>query len=307
MKTIYPFVTSIRFLAGTGAVVLMSACGGGSGGGVEAVATDTALSVSFAAESGGTAISCDTTLTGLGLSGTDASLRDFRFYVHDLQLQTDQGRSLALQLEENTWQQQGVALLDFQDRVDCTGDSKQTHERVTGTLALREGESVNGLQFRLGIPQALNHADQAAAQSPLNVQSLFWSWQSGYKFMRLDVAPVGGIVRPTDPAYLGTTFNLHLGSTNCTGNPQAGDDVSCARPNRPEIVFANFDPESDTIVFDYGQLVARLNLGQDSGGAAGCMSGLTDPECAEVFEALGLDLASGEPDPGLVQTAFSLR
>lgn len=265
------------------------------------------ISIQFAAQANGSDISCGEDLTGLGLAGSDASLKDFRFYVHGLEVSTDQGRTLAVELEENIWQQESVALLDFQDRADaCDGDAKDTHTAVTGQVALQEGERIDGLQFTLGVPEALNHQDQAAAQTPLNIQSLFWSWQVGYKHVRVDMAPTGGIVRPTDGGFVATTFNFHLGSTNCEGNPQAGEAVSCERSNRPLITLDGYDPESSTVVFDYGQLVAASNLGQDEAGPAGCMSGSTDPECEAIFEALGMDVESGDMDAALTQGVFRL-
>lgn len=44
-----------------------------------------------------------------------------------------------------------------------------------------------GLAFDMGVPFALNHADVTAAPSPLNIQALWWNWQGGYKFMRVDM------------------------------------------------------------------------------------------------------------------------
>lgn len=53
--------------------------------------------------------------------------------------------------------------------------------------------------FDLGVPFALNHADVASAPSPLNVKAMWWSWQGGYKFVRVDMktdAPAAGGAMP---------------------------------------------------------------------------------------------------------------
>lgn len=266
------------------------------------------VSIPFEATANNVAIACETPLSGLGTAGSDAVLKDFRFYIHDVTLTTDQSRELALMLDDNDWQADGVALVDFQN-VDttCDGEAKSTHTDVTGSVTLNPGESVTGLAFKVGIPSALNHQNQVAAEAPFNLQPLFWSWQTGYKFMRLDVAPTGGITRPSDGTWSGTVWNVHLGSTNCSGDPTLGEAVTCARSNRPQIVLADFDPTTDTVVVDYGVLVEASNLGQDDGGPAGCMSGATDPECAEIFNALGLDLTTGAVDESLTQTVFRRR
>lgn len=125
--------------------------------------------------------------------------------------------------------------------------------------------------------------------------------------MRLDIAPEGGISRSTDPTFSGTTWNLHLGSTDCTGDAQSGASVTCGRNNRPEIAFGAFDPALNHVFLDYASLVSGVDLSEDGAGPAGCMSGLTDPECVTIFSALGLNLTSGETDTALQQSAFSVR
>ena len=120
--------------------------------------------------------------------------------------------------------------------------------------------------------------------------------------MRLDVAPVGGV-----NAGASTAWNFHLGSTDCTGDPQLGEAVTCGRPNRPEITLDNFDPVLNTVLIDYSDLIANSDISVGAGGAPGCMSGATDPECAAVFAQLGMDVSTGEADNALTQTVFSVQ
>ncbi|MCG8614059.1 MAG: metallo-mystery pair system four-Cys motif protein [Pseudomonadales bacterium] len=291
--------------------LLITACGGGdSDNGNLNAQQEHRVAIQFTAQANGTEIDCDTLLTGLGLAGTDANLKDFRFYVHDIELLTTSGDAIGLTLDSNPWQQtdKGIALLDFQNRADgCGGDVKETHKQVSGTIVRASMDDIQGLRFKLGLPTHLNHQDQAGATSPLNISSLFWSWQTGYKFMRLDVAPIGGVIRPTDPAFSSTTYNFHLGSTNCTGSPQLNEDVNCEKSNRPQVELFDFDPRSNKSMLDYGTLVAQANLGADGGGPAGCMSGTSDPECGSIFTALGLDIETGEVVSDPVQTIFTVE
>lgn len=277
----------------------LAACGGGSssssddGSGVQ----PTSVTLPFEAvyNSNNDPVTCDGTMTGLG-AGVDVELEDFRLYVHDIRLATSHQRELTLALDDTPSQGSGVALLDFRDYVTCGTEPQEPLTTITGTVDLNDGEAVTGVTFTVGVPESLNHADAATAEAPLNTPSLFWSWQSGYKFMRMDVSVVSG-----------DAFNLHLGSTDCSGDATAGETVTCDRANRPVIEFADFSLGEDTIVIDYAAIVGTALDGKDDGGAPGCMSGVADPECAAVFEALGLDLTSGEPDTSLTQTAFRLK
>ncbi len=288
---------------------LLTACGGGGGssGGnsdnYNAAPSTRNITLPFKAVAAGVDIACNTTYT-LGSADTAATLEDFRFYVHDLRLVTSAGTEVPVTLEQNDWQNGTVALLDFQNKADkCAGADKPLHTAITGTVP-NDNTTITGVRFNIGVPEDRNHLLSSSAPSPLNTAALFWSWQSGYKFMRLDFAPVDGGTLTAGGVF--TAWNFHLGSTGCTGLPQNGDTVTCSNLNRPAIELTGFDPATASIQLDYSALVANSNIGADAGGASGCMSGTTDPECPELFTSLGLNLASGTVDSSLLQTAFSV-
>jgi uncharacterized repeat protein (TIGR04052 family) len=148
------------------------------------------------------------------------------------------------------------------------------------------GSAYQGVRFKVGVPFELNHADATTAPSPLNLTALFWSWNGGYKFLRVDSVPAGA----------GTSFNLHLGSTECQDDGSGGVS-SCGKPNRPLIELTGKDPLVTKIVVDYAAAVQGADLMQNT-GAPGCMSGVADPECGPIFQELGLDLQTGAPAAG---------
>ncbi len=266
------------------------------------------VTVPFAAEASNLNIDCDTRLTGLGTATTDVDVLDFRFYIHALALRDAEGNRYAVSLTENIWQQDSIALVDFTNKADsCAGAAKDTHTEISGTVEVPEGTEFNSVEFVLGVPSSHNHEDRVTASSPLDIASMHWNWQNGYKHGRLDVAPVGGISRPTDVGYSASSWNIHLGSTDCVGDPELDETVTCGRINRPLIRLDNFDPAVDTVLLDYEALVAGNNLSQDEAAAPGCMSGATDPECAEVFAALGLDVSTGAADALLTQSVFRVQ
>lgn len=284
--------------------LMLAACGGGGGssGGSDRDAgnepTPKNVNISFSAVAGDQPFACGTTYT-LGSADTDITLRDFRFYVHNVRLVTDSGDEVAVTLTQNNWQNGDVAMLDFEDASGTCAGTAETNTTIQGTVP-DDSKTFTGVRFTVGVPENRNHLLNSEQPSPMNATGMFWSWRGGYKFMRLDVAPVGGGTRPDASTF--TAWNLHLGSTNCTET----EPYTCSNINRPEIELDGFDPDTSTIQLDYASLVANSNLGWDGGGAAGCMSGTTDPECPEVFTALGLNLASGEVDGTLMQTAFSV-
>ena len=51
------------------------------------------------------------------------------------------------------------------------------------------------------------------------------------------------------------------------------------------------DLDDAAVQFDYSGLVGNSDLTANT-GPAGCMSGATDPECPDVFDALGLGIGS---------------
>jgi uncharacterized repeat protein (TIGR04052 family) len=138
---------------------------------------------------------------------------------------------------------------------------------------------------------------------------MFWNWQGGYKHLRFDVRPDGGVSRPDDGGWSNTTWNIHLGATNCSPDPRVDpntpEDVSCEYNNRPEISLDGFDDSASIIRIDYAALVIDNELSEDAAGAPGCMSGTTDPECTNLFDNLGMTLGAAA-GPANTQSVFSV-
>src|SRR4029079_10322095 len=122
----------------------------------------------------------------------------------------------------------------------------------------------------LGVPFDLNHGNAATAPSPLNFSAMFWSWQLGYKFLRLDTP--------------GGEFNFHLGSMGCVSNGPSQPASSCSMLNVPTISLNGFDPAHSVIVADLKALLSQTDLGNNTPNTdAGCMSSPIDPDCGPLF------------------------
>lgn len=247
------------------------------------------VALTFRGMVGDAPFTCGATYEGVGTSGTVLTGYDFRAFVHDLRVVTASGEEIPITLDDDgTWQNGEVALLDFETGSSgCTGN-EPTNDRVLGRLPSGLGPEdlgpVTAIRFRLGVPEHLNHLRVATQAAPLNVTSLFWGWSAGYEFLRVDG-------RTTELPF----FTLLLGATGCTGDAMAGTRT-CATGNRPDITLpiASLEElESSVIVADLSELFATTDMSRDEGGPDGCMSEASDPECATMFAALGMDLLGG--------------
>lgn len=276
-----------------GAMVLALAAAGCGDDGSTAPGPRT-FTISFAPRVGEEAFACGQSYAGVGSSNSTIEALDFRLYVHDVTLVRANGEALPLALEQDgVWQRDGIALLDFEDGTGaCDTASPETRTVVVGS-AMDPGDIV-GLRFTLGIPDAQNHLDAATAPAPLNVQGLWWTWQGGYKFARIDVKTA------TNPA-----FYFHLGATSCDGTVSAGFD--CQFDNRTPIAVDGWSPDGGQVVLDLARLYAGSDLETlpdfQTDFVSGCMAFSQDPECPPMFATLGMAFESDAEAPG-PQTLF---
>jgi len=267
-----------------GTLMALSVLALGCGDESSSSSTPQQVELSFAAVVGDQPFVCGNTYNNLGANDTSLVLSDFRFYVQEVELKNAAGTWVPVQLEENSFQNSGVALLDFEDDCGELGDP-ELNDRVLGTVPAGD---YDGLRFKMGVPFEINHVNSATAPSPLNLTSLFWNWQGGYKFLRID----SGQFSETD-------WRMHLGSTGCVGDPMAGGVTECTNGNRTEVEFGAFDASANTVVADYAALVEGAALDQDIAADPGCMSKPADTDCGPLFANLGLPF--GESPAGTQQ------
>lgn len=241
------------------------------------------VTVRFEGLVGGSPAACGEAYEGVGSTGSTLELLDYRLYVHDVRLVTEDGREVPLALTpDGVWQGEGVALLDFED--GCESGTAETNDAIRGTVD--DGGPFTGIRFAVGVPSELNHADASTAPPPLNYTSMWWTWNAGYKFMRVEGRTTG----------LPDGWAFHLGSVGCEGDGR-GEVTGCVQENRASIALDGFDPETDVVSVDLGALLETSDLDVDAGGPGGCESGVDDPECTLLFHALGLPYRDA-PAPG---------
>lgn len=225
---------------------------------------------------------CGESYDGIGSTGSKITPTDFRFYVHDVHLIEASGKEVPVTLEQDgKWQFENIALLDFENGAGpCSNGTPDTRDFIRGTAP---AGNYTGVRFSIGVPFNRNHADPAKAPSPLNLTQMFWVWNSGYKFARIEMNTTG----------LPQGWFLHLGSTGCTPRDTSQSiPTACAFPNRAGITLKMFDVDHDTVVTDLEGLLSGANLDANQERTArGCMSAQNDADCAPLFANLGLPFA----------------
>jgi uncharacterized repeat protein (TIGR04052 family) len=271
------------------------------------------VTIRFQARVGDQPFSCDQSYR-IGTPASSVTPLDFRFYVSEVALIDADGNTVPLTLEQDgRWQYENVALLDFEDKSGgCANGTVEMNDRIAGTVPT--GNYV-GLQFTVGVPFDLNHADSTLAASPLNLTSLWWNWRSGYKFARVDLSNTNltGMQSNSAPKHerqpqhqgehtspghgqthdgdgeSSQAFFIHLGSTGCESAERNQSPSSCSNPNRSTVTMTEFDPSRNVIVADLAALVADTNLSVNQPSTApGCMSEPNDRDCVGIMNALGL-------------------
>lgn len=284
-----------------------------------------AFALRFAAVANGVEVGCTSEMSGLGAAGTStATLSDLRFYVGNVQLLDEDGKSVDLELDQNEFQYKSadgeVALIDLTGNTEgaCANGAIAFAEgtaRVNDVLKGRAAvDQVRTVRFDVGVPQKLMGAviastNEEGAPSPLG--EMYWSWASGYRHFVMNLA-VGTTNGPGE-GY------VHLGSRDCgsAGQKALTDRERCGFVNTPAVELAVDGLAGRVVDLDIPTILAGLAfsspvmdmetmemLGEEPG--IGCHSGPTQADCGPVFASFGLDLATGTADASADQV-FSIR
>lgn len=172
------------------------------------------------------------------LFGKSWQLAQFGMFISKVKLD---GKPVKLQT--NHWQSQQIAL--FMQSGDCSQASNHI---------LQFAGDVNDfltLSFEMAVPFALNHQNPLRQASPLNLSSMFWTWQTGHKFLRVDLH------NKSD------NFSFHLGSIGCeSASKVRSPSAECAKPNRFSFTLQKQD-SGNRLVLHLDKLFADLAATQD--------------------------------------------
>lgn len=260
---------------------------------------DQPVSIRFAGEIAGKPFSCADTFGGIGARATAVRGIDYRLFVSGAALIRADGTAQPIALEQDgKWQLDDLALLDFEDGSGgCSTGTAAMNTTLRGSVP--EGEYV-GLSFALAVPFDKNHNDPTLAAAPLNTTAMFWNWQGGYRFVRIDLVPVNKAEGGPKGWF------LHLGSTMCpAASKTEAPNAECKNPNHLPVSFAAFDPATNVVVIDPAAVVAGADMTVNAAETSpGCMSFPNDADCTTVMARLGLPYGD---IPAGVQQLVSMR
>jgi uncharacterized repeat protein (TIGR04052 family) len=246
---------------------------------------DRPVEIQFKGMVGDEDFACGSAYGGIGTGNSQFVPSDFRFYVSDVRLVTPNGTEVPVTLEQDgVWQYQNVAMIDLEDGSGpCSAfGNEATNTTVRGTVP---AGVYTGATFVLGLPFALNHGNASTAPAPLNFTAMFWNWQFGYKFIRVDTAD--------------DKFRIHLGSTGCQSSGPSQPPSSCSAPNLSAVSLTGFDPDRSVIVADLKALLSQNDIDSNAPDTdPGCMSSPLDADCGPLFDSFGLTFPAGMPIAG---------
>ena len=196
-----------------------------------------------------------------------------RFYVSDLVMLDEKGGRVPVRLDaDSRWQSRSTALVALE--AACPGSAPAPRNgTVFGSV---EPGQYHAVEFQLAVPFAGNHRNPLRAEPPLDVPSMFWTWQSGHKFLRLDLAD---------------RWSFHLGSTGCisasAARPPAGE---CRAPNVARIRLPARAAYGGPVIVD----VDALLEGVDIAPGRNCAGDYAAREsCRRLLAALGIEAETG--------------
>ena len=209
-------------------------------------------------------------------------VEQLQFFIHDIQFSSENSAWEKVNLLPNFYQVDNSVLLGKNCRqtkptssLDSAGNWQVEFHSDTKITANSR------MKFTLGLPFASNHLNPISQKSPLNLPSMFWVWQTGHKFMRLELAS-------SNEQWL-----FHLGSTGC-------QSASVMRAPKERCRYSNvFHFEVPAVKNNSKQFVLNLNLAEllnkvtlDS--SSSCQSARDSESCQQLFLNLSTTNSSTE-------------
>lgn len=222
------------------------------------------------------------------LQNLPGSVHQVAFFIYDLALIDTDNQPQPIVLDSIQHPDQ-VALISL----SSTQSGALLQASVDGSSEFK------GLEFTLGVPETLNHANPLQARAPLNNSQMFWSWQQGYKFLRIDGQYNSAWNKMAGDAQLPAEngqWAFHLGSTGCV-SPSALQPPTqpCSNDHRVRVRLSGFDPEKNHIAVDLSVLQTLASSNDSSSDKKiQCTEAYTEqPVCMQLLAVLGLNVQTG--------------
>lgn len=225
-------------------------------------------------------------------------LESFGFFVSELQFNKLAKQASTLSI--SSWQNQNTALVWFSNTCENKSAALKVNNSVNMLIDSSKLNSLQQILFTLAVPFESNHLNPLSQASPLSAPEMFWSWQAGHKFLRLDAKQLTQLKLNAKNNAIETISSrtplakwaFHLGSLGCESKSSLrAPSSACAMPNRFTITiplpkdFALI--ENSVHVIDIKVDIAALLHNIDIETASSCMFALTqDASCKALITNL---------------------
>jgi len=219
-------------------------------------------------------------------------IEQLQFFISDIEFYSEHLGWQRAMLNNTAFQANNTVLLgtncrDTQHK-NGAGNTDNWSVDFQSTISMNDASRI---RFTLGVPFQVNHLNPISQQSPLNLPSMFWIWQTGHKFLRLELAA-------NHEKWL-----FHLGSTGCKSvSAMRAPKSNCLYPNRfnfelPLGINSKNAKGNLAINVDLAELLKHVELSASSS----CQSEQNNKSCQQLFDNLLLNnqIKSAETEPGV--------
>lgn len=220
-----------------------------------------AIDLEFLPVFNGTQLDCHSSL----LAGNQTwQISQLQFYLSSIKVKDANNQWLSAQLIHSENENNEIALVG--------GVCDHSFNWKVSLSSPLSSKQIKGVQFDLGVPFHLNHQNPLTQKSPLNQSDMFWTWQLGYKFLRLELASNN------------SEWIFHLGSTGCESPaPVRAPKAQCKNPNLSNILLKDYD-SSKPIEINLSNLLQGAILEEENN----CQSFPGSPLCEVLFPKVGI-------------------
>lgn len=199
-------------------------------------------------------LGCDATLD---IQAHQWQLSQLAYFISKVDVRFDSDQWHPVDFVTSDWQTPQTALVWLPQGCD-QAQTASSNTQLTLALSQHKWDTATALRFELGVPFETNHQNPLTQPSPLNISEMFWSWQMGHKFVRLDML--------TQSDALGTvSWSYHLGSIGCqSASKMRSPSEPCTQPNVTQHTLVD-RAQSGGLRFDLSALLNNINPAEQRG------------------------------------------
>lgn len=219
----------------------------------------------FSPSFSGVSLNCDSVFN---VDNKKWHYQKLQMYISNVQLQNEMGKWQSWPMNVSNYQYSDTALIGE----NCLDGYNSANWQIE-LAPMPALTDMRKIRFTLGVPFELNHLNPLTQPSPLNVSSMFWVWQTGHKFLRIELASA-------DENWL-----FHLGSTGCSApSVMRAPKQPCKQPNQV-LVELPFNHKLKNIDFDIAALLQGVNVTMNNS----CQSTPDQQSCLNPLSNIGVN------------------